>query len=144
MRQITYMHKSAAIERQWHLVDAADRILGQVATEIAVKLIGKGKKEYTPHLDIGDYVVVINAAKVAVTGRKELDKTYFTHSGTPGGLRKRSLSELRSQDSTKIIIHAVNNMLPKNKLRADRLKRLKVYADDQHSHAAQLQEITKG
>ncbi len=144
MRQTTYMHKSAAVERQWHLVDATNRILGQVATEIAVKLIGKGKKEYTPHLDIGDYVVVINAAKVAVTGRKELAKTYFTHSGIPGGLRKRSLSELRSQDPTQIIIHAVNNMLPKNKLRADRLKRLKVYVDEQHAHGAQLQEITKG
>lgn len=143
MQQKTYMLKSADIKREWHLADAGNRILGQVATEIALKLTGRNKKEFTPHIDNGDYVVVINAAKVAVTGKKETDKMYYSHSGIPGGFRKRSLGELRNDKPEEIIISAVNNMLPKNKLRAERLKRLKVYAADQHPHGAQF-KVSKG
>jgi large subunit ribosomal protein L13 len=138
MQQKTYMLKPADVVRSWHLVDANGRILGQVATEVALKLTGRNKKEYTPHVDNGDYVVVINAAKVAVTGRKETNKIYYTHSGVPGGLRERSLGELRKDKPEEIIISAVKNMLPKNKMRAERLKRLKISATEKHAYDAQL------
>jgi len=140
MQQNTYMLKTAEVKRVWHLVDAKDRILGQVATEIAMKLNGRNKREYTPHIDAGDFVVVVNAALVAVTGKKETNKIYYTHSNIPGGFRQRSLTELRRDKPEEIIIKAVNNMLPKNKLRALRLKRLKVYPTAEHPHVSQFEK----
>lgn len=134
MKNTTTMISTAQVERQWIVIDVSGKILGTMATEIATHLIGKHKKDYTPHIEAGDYVVVINAAQVAVTGNKENDKLYYHHTGQPGGLRKRSLGELRETNPEKIITQAVRNMLPKNKLRAVRLRRLKVFAGSEHPH----------
>lgn len=136
--QKTYTQKTSEIKREWHVIDAQDKVLGRVATEIATKLIGKHKKEYTPHIDAGDYVVVINAKAVAVTGNKEQDKMYYTHSNFPGGLKSKNLSKLRAQFPERIIELAVKNMLPKNKLQDQRMARLKVYAGSEHKHKSQL------
>src|SRR5258708_7265565 len=122
----TYMQKSAEVKRTWHLVDAKDKVLGQVATDIAKKLMGKEKVTFTPHIDNGDYVVVINAAEVVVTGRKTERKMYHDHSLFPGGLRSRTFAKLRADAPTEAIERAVHNMLPKNRLRKDRMARLKV------------------
>lgn len=144
MKRASYIHKQSQVIRKWKLFDADGIVLGKLATKIAMALIGKDKKTYTPNLDNGDYAVVINAAKVIVTGQKESKKFYITHSGIPGGLRKRNLAELRRDNPTEIIVRAVNNMLPKNKLRADRLVRLKVFADDQHPYQEQISDESKG
>ena len=128
------MQKTSDVKREWHIVDAQDKILGRLATDIAQKLIGKHKKEYTPHIDAGDYVVVINAEKIAVTGNKEEQKKYYRHSGFPGGLKVRTLGELRETFPERIIEKAVKNMLPKNKLQSPRMTRLKVYAGAEHPH----------
>lgn len=136
--QKSYTQKTSEIKRNWHLVDAKGKVLGRLATDIATKLIGKNKKEYTPHIDGGDYVVVINAAEIEVTGSKETDKIYYRHSGYPGGLKQRSLEELRAQFPERIIENAVRNMLPKNKLQGPRMTRLKVYAGSDHNHQSQL------
>jgi len=136
--QKSYSQKASEIKRQWHKVDAKDRILGRICTDIATKLIGKNKKEYTPHIDAGDYVVVINAAEIAVTGKKEEDKMYYRHSGFPGGFKKRNLSDLRAKFPERIIEKAVKNMLPKNRLQSPRMTRLKVYAGSDHKHESQL------
>ncbi len=136
----TYMQKTSEVSRTWHLIDAKNQVLGTVAVEIAKKLIGKHKKEYTPHIDGGDYVVVINAKELVVTGNKELDKKYYRHSNFPGGLKVRTLSELRQTFPERIIEKAVVNMLPKNKLRDQRMTRLKVYAGAEHKHSAQLKQ----
>ena len=138
--QKTYTQKTSEIKRTWHLIDAKDKVLGRLATDIATKLIGKNKKEYTPHIDAGDYVVVINAKEVAVTGNKEQDKMYYRHSGYPGGLKEKSLGELKKTFPTRIIEKAVFNMLPKNKLRSGRMNRLKVYANADHKHESQLKK----
>ena len=132
--QKTYMQKTSDVKREWHIVDAQDKILGRLATDIAQKLIGKHKKEYTPHIDAGDYVVVVNAAQIAVTGNKEEQKKYYRHSGFPGGLKVRTLGELRETFPERIIEKAVKNMLPKNKLQSPRMTRLKVYAGAEHPH----------
>lgn len=134
----TYMQKTAEVTRQWHVVDAQGRILGQVATEIATKLIGKHKPTFTPHIDGGDFVVVINAAKVEVSGNKIKDKMYYSYSGYPGGLTKRSYGEVQAIRPETIIEKAVYNMLPKNKLRSGRMTRLKVYVGAEHKHQSQL------
>jgi large subunit ribosomal protein L13 len=136
--QKSYSQKTSEIKRQWHIVDAKDKVLGRISTEIATKLIGKNKKEYTPHIDAGDYVVVINAADIAVTGKKEEDKMYYRHSGYPGGFKKQNLAKLRSQFPERIVEKAVKNMLPKNRLQGDRMARLKVYAGSEHNHESQL------
>ena len=136
--QKTYSQKSSEIKRQWHIVDAKDKVLGRISTDIARKLTGKNKKEYTPNIDSGDYVVVINAAEIAVTGNKEDSKMYYRHSGFPGGFKKKNLSELRSQFPERIIENAVRNMLPKNRLQSPRMARLKVYAGSDHNHQSQL------
>ena len=128
------MQKTSDVKREWHIVDAQDKILGRLATDIAQKLIGKHKKEYTPHIDAGDYVVVVNAAQIAVTGNKEEQKKYYRHSGFPGGLKVRTLGELRETFPERIIEKAVKNMLPKNKLQSPRMTRLKVYAGAEHPH----------
>lgn len=132
------MQKASEVVRSWHLVDVSDKVLGVVATEIARKLMGKDKKEYTPHIESGDYVVVINAAQVAVTGNKRDNKMYYRHSNYPGGLRSKTFGELIEQKPEDVITLAVKNMLPKNRLRDVRLARLKVYAGADHKHQSQL------
>lgn len=135
----TYMQKKSDVQRGWHVVDAQDKVLGRLASEIAEYLIGKHKPTYTPHIDGGDYVVVINAAQIAVTGNKASDKMYFRHSGFPGGLKKISFENLREKFPERTIQYAVKNMLPKNKLRSNRMNRLKVYAGAEHPHASQVE-----
>jgi len=132
------MQKTAEITRAWHVVDAQAQVLGQVATKIAVKLMGKNKPTFTPHIDGGDFVVVINAKEVVVTGNKAKAKTYYSYSGFPGGLSSRSFEELQALHPEKIIEKAVYNMLPKNKLRSGRMSRLKIYAGAEHKHQSQL------
>lgn len=136
----TYSTKQKDIKRAWHLVDAKEKILGRVSTEIAELLIGKKKPYFVSYLDCGDFVVVINAAHVAVTGKKEKQKTYFRHSGYPGGLKTVSLGELRLRQPEKIIIHAVSGMLPQNKLRDRMLKRLYVFAAEEHPYKDKFKE----
>jgi len=126
--------KKAEIKRSWHLFDADGQILGRLATQIAGLLIGKGKVNYAPYLDGGDYVVVINAAKVKVTGRKSDQKMYRRHSGYPGGFRELTFRQQMAKDPRKIVLHAVSGMLPKNKLRSPRLRRLKVFTDEKHDY----------
>lgn len=120
-------------KRAWHLVDVKGQILGRVSTRIAGLLIGKDKPEFVPYLDLGDYVVVVNAGKIRVTGKKETDKIYYRHSGYPGGLRSETLGELRKRRPEEIIRRAIKGMLPKNKLQKGRLKRLHIFAGDEHS-----------
>jgi len=134
----TYMQKTAEVERNWHIIDAQGKILGEVAAQAATWLIGKHKPTYTPHIDAGDYVVVINAATVAVTGRKEEEKMYYRHSGQPGGFRQENLARLRQRAPERIIEAAVKGMLPKNKLQADRIVRLKVFAAAEHPYSDKL------
>lgn len=133
----TYSQKPSEISREWYIVDASELPLGRLATIIADKLIGKSKPTYTPHMDAGDYVVVINAAKTVVTGNKETGKIYYRHSGFPGGIKDATLAEVREKFPERIIEAAVKGMLPKNKLSADRMGRLKIFAGEEHTHAAQ-------
>ena len=127
-------------EKKWHLVDADGEILGRLATKIATILMGKHKHSYSPHIDNGDYVVVINAEKVRVTGKKLKQKIYYSHSGYPGGLKEITLGELLKKHPERVIIYAVEGMLPKNKLGRKMIKKLKVYAGPTHPHKAQLPE----
>lgn len=127
--------KTSDIKRSWHLIDVKDQILGRQAVEIAHKLMGKGKSYFANNMDCGDYVVVLNAKAVRTTGKKELLKKYTNYSGYPGGLRTRTLKEVRQQDPTEVITHAVRGMLPKNKLRDQMLKRLYVFAENEHKYA---------
>lgn len=136
----TFSQKPVDVSRRWILIDATDANLGRLSTEIAKYLIGKYKPTYTPHIDGGDYVVVINAEKVPVSGDKELKKIYYRHSGFPGGIRDARLEEVRQKFPERVIEMAVKGMLPKNKLAADRMQRLKVYAGSEHNHAAQKPE----
>ena len=133
----TYSQKSSEIKRDWYLVDASTMPLGKLAVVIADKLMGKSKVTYTPHIDNGDYVVVVNAKDIVVTGEKMTDKMYYRHSGFPGGLTELKLEEVIEKDPAVVIKHAVKGMLPKNKLAADRLARLRVFAGAEHAHAAQ-------
>jgi large subunit ribosomal protein L13 len=133
----TYTAKPREIEQAWRLVDADGQILGRLATEIADTLRGKTKPAYTPHVDTGDFVVVVNAEKVRVTGKKLEQKIYYRHSGYPGGLRERTLAEQLARRPEEVIRKAVKGMLPKNKLAAAQLRKLKVYAGPEHPHAAQ-------
>lgn len=136
----TFSEKTANVTRRWILIDATDAPLGRVANAIAKYLIGKYKPTYTPHIDGGDYVVVINAEKVAVTGNKEEGKVYYRHSGFPGGIKDATLKEVREKFPERIITDAVKGMLPKNKLSVGRLERLKVFVGPEHAHAAQKPE----
>jgi large subunit ribosomal protein L13 len=136
----TYSQKPSEISRRWILIDAAEAPLGRVATQIAKYLIGKYKPTYTPHMDGGDYVVVINAQNAVVTGDKETGKVYYSHSGYPGGISDETLSERREKYPERIIEAAVKGMLPKNKLAADRMARLRVFAGSDHAHTAQTPE----
>lgn len=130
----TYQATPKDIVRQWHLVDLSGQTLGRAATSIATLLIGKHKPTYTSHLDVGDFVVVINSDQLVVTGRKLDQKLYQHHSGYPGGFKERTLKEKLAKDSTKVVELAVRGMLPKNKLQALRLRRLKVYSGKDHPH----------
>lgn len=134
----TYSTKAKDINRHWHVIDANDRILGKVATEAATLLMGKQKAMFSPNMDTGDYVVVVNAAKVKVTGKKMTDKMYYRHSMYPGGLKVISFGDMIKQHPDRIIQHAVKGMLPHNKLGTAMIKKLKVYAGDNHPHKAQL------
>lgn len=133
----TYSQKPSEVTREWFVIDAASAPLGRVATEIAKYLIGKYKPTYTPHIDAGDYVIVINAEKVPVTGNKEEGKIYYRHSGFPGGIKDASLKEVREKAPERIIEAAVKGMIPRNKLAADRLSRLRIFVGEEHAHAAQ-------
>lgn len=133
----TYSAKPESVQREWFIVDAAEQTLGRLATEIALRLKGKHKPEYTPHVDTGDYIVVINADKVRVTGNKTTDKMYYRHTGYPGGLRSISFDKLIDHKPEMVIEQAVKGMLPKNPLGRDMYRKLKVYAGSEHPHAAQ-------
>ncbi|MDP3560331.1 MAG: 50S ribosomal protein L13 [Legionellaceae bacterium] len=137
----TFSAKAHEVERKWFLVDANGKVLGRLAAEIARRLRGKHKPEYTPHVDTGDYIVVINADKVAVTGRKFKDKLYYRHSGYPGGLKTVTFEKMQSRHPGRAIELAVKGMLPKNSLGRDMYRKLKVYAGETHPHDAQQPEI---
>ena len=123
--------------RKWYIVDAEGKTLGRLATAIAVVLRGKDKPTFSPHADMGDYVIVVNAEKVALTGKKETSKFYYKHSGYPGGMRKRSVREVRAKHPERIVESAVRGMLPRNVLGEQQLRKLKVYAGSKHPHLAQ-------
>jgi large subunit ribosomal protein L13 len=136
----TWNAKPGAVERRWYVVDADGQTLGRLATQIADTLRGKRKPEFTPHVDTGDFVVVVNAAKIAVTGQKLDQKMYHRHSGYPGGLRSRTLREQLERRPTEVIRKAVKGMLPRNRLSRAQLGKLKVYAGPEHPHQAQSPE----
>lgn len=133
----TFSAKESEVKRDWVIVDASKAVLGRLSTEVARRLRGKHKAEYTPHVDTGDYVIVINAEKVRVTGRKFKEKTYYHHSGFPGGIKSISFDKLQKTHPTRIIERAVKGMLPKNPLGREMYRKLKVYAGTEHPHAAQ-------
>lgn len=136
----TFFLKSGEITKKWYIVDAQDQVLGRLATKIATVLRGKHKPEFTPHLDMGDNVIVINADKVNVSGKKETDKTYHWHTLFPGGLKKRSYTEMKAKAPEKIIEKAVKGMLPKNKLAREQMKNLRVFIGTDHPHTSQKPE----
>ena len=136
----TYSPKKDEVDRRWFVVDAADKKVGRISTEVARLLTGKHKPEYARHIDTGDFVIVINASKVVLTGRKEEQKIYYRHSTHPGGLKAESAARLRRRVPSKIIERAVWGMLPKNRLGRKQIRKLKVYAGPEHPHQAQQPE----
>ena len=140
----TYMAKPHQIKRRWYIIDAAGHPLGRIATEAARLLRGKHKPEFTPHLDTGDHVVILNAGQVVLTGRKLEQKFYYRHSGYPGGLKKVDYATLMDKKPEQAVYMAVRGMLPHNKLGRAMLKKLRVYRDDQHSHQAQNPQTWEG
>ena len=138
----TYTTKASDIERQWHVIDASDKILGRLATQIATLLMGKHKPMFSRNLDTGDFVVVINADKVRVTGNKAKQKIYYRHSGYPGGLKSITLERMMQTYPTRVIEYAVKGMLPHTRLGASMKKKLRVYAGDTHPHLAQTKTTT--
>ena len=137
----TYSAKQGEVERTWYVIDAKNKVLGKVASKVAVILRGKHKPVFTPHVDTGDFVVVINAKKVHLTGRKLTDKLYYRHSGYPGGLKTMSAEEMLKKKPASLIKHAVRGMLPKNKLGRKQLTKLKVYSSSDHPHKAQTPKV---
>ncbi len=133
----TYSPKASELTHKWYLVDAKDKVLGRLATEIATRLRGKHKAEFAPHMDNGDFIVVINCEKIKVTGNKLADKKYYRHSGYVGGLHEITLEKLLASHPERVLMNAVRGMLPKNRLGRAMLKKLKVYAGPEHPHAAQ-------
>ena len=133
----TFSAKQETVKREWFVIDATDKVLGRLSTEIARRLRGKHKPEYTPHVDTGDYIVIVNAEKVRVTGNKEQDKIYYHHTGFVGSLKSVNLAKLRKEHPERIIEKSVKGMLPKNSLGRTMFKKLKVYAGATHEHAAQ-------
>jgi len=134
----TYSPKEKEIQREWHVIDADGAILGEVATKAAVLLRGKHKPMWAPHMDVGDYVIIVNAAKVAVTGKKRSDKIYYRHSGYPGGLKSPTFEDVMAKDPRRVIEHAIKGMLPKNALGRAMYGKLRVYAGAEHPHRGQL------
>jgi large subunit ribosomal protein L13 len=137
MERRTWSPKARDVQHDWYVVDAEGQTLGRLATVIASTLRGKNKPTYAPHMDMGDYVVVVNAEKVAVTGKKETEKLYSRHSGYPGGLTQVSVRQVRARHPERLIKYAVRGMLPKSALGQDQLRKLKVYAGPDHPHAGQ-------
>ena len=133
----TYSAKPLEVEAKWYIIDAEGKTLGRLAVTIANILRGKNKPEFTPHVDTGDFVVVINSSKIHVTGKKETDKIYYHHTGFPGGLRSMNFRDLQAKDPTRALMKAVKGMLQKNTLGANQLTKLKVYEAAEHPHAAQ-------
>jgi large subunit ribosomal protein L13 len=136
----TYVATPATRERNWVVIDAAGKTLGRLATQIADTLRGKRKPEYTPHCDVGDFVIVVNAERISVTGKKREEKRYYRHSGYPGGLRSRSLEEMLERRPEEVIRLAVRGMMPRSRLGRAQLRKLKIYAGPEHPHAAQKPE----
>ncbi|NMB45313.1 MAG: 50S ribosomal protein L13 [Firmicutes bacterium] len=134
----TYMARPADIERNWYVVDAEDKVLGRLAAEIATILRGKHKSQFTPHIDTGDFVIVVNAEKIKLTGRKREQKTYYWHTGYPGGLRSQTAGDLLAKKPEEVIRKAVWGMMPKNNLGRNQMKKLKVYVGPEHPHMAQM------
>ena len=130
----TVQIKPAEVKREWHIIDAKGKVLGEISTKIATWLTGKHKVSFTPHVDSGDFVVVINAAAVDVTGNKREDKMYYSHSMIPGGFKQANFTQVMEKDPRKVIEHAVSGMLPKNKMRDPRLARLKIFAGEEHTY----------
>ncbi|MCJ7523417.1 MAG: 50S ribosomal protein L13 [Dehalococcoidia bacterium] len=139
----TYSTKASDIERKWLVMDASGKTLGRLASEIASILKGKHKPIYSPHLDVGDYVIVVNAAEIKVTGNKLTQKIYYRHSGYPGGLKSITLGRMMETHPTRVIEHAVKGMLPHNRLGAAMFKKLKVYPGAEHPHQGQVKAIEK-
>ena len=133
----TFSAKPETVKRDWYVIDAEGKTLGRLATEVARRLRGKHKAEYTPHVDTGDYIIVVNAEKVTVTGNKTSDKMYYSHSGYPGGIREINFEKLQARKPEMIIEKAVKGMLPRNPLGRAMFRKLKVYAGENHNHAAQ-------
>lgn len=133
----TFSARPQTVKRDWYVIDATDKVLGRLATEVARRLRGKHKAEYTPHVDTGDYIVIVNADKIRVTGNKEKVKTYYNHSGYPGGMKATTLDKMRIKAPERIIETAVKGMLPKNPLGRAMFRKLKVYAGPEHNHQAQ-------
>lgn len=133
----TYNAKEQTVQRNWFVIDATDKILGRVASEVALRLRGKHKPEYTPHVDTGDFIIVVNASKLRVTGTKSLNKKYYHHSGYPGGIKETNFEKLQQRHPGRALEKAVKGMLPKGPLGYAMIKKLKVYAGDTHPHAAQ-------
>jgi large subunit ribosomal protein L13 len=143
----TFSAKPSDVTRNWYVIDASQAPLGRISTEAAQLLTGKKKAIFTSHIDCGDYVVIINASNLQVTGQKMTDKKYYHHTGFPGGIKEAALRDVMAKNPAKAIEKSIRGMLPVNKLRADRLKRLKVYADDNHKHQAQnptVLDLSKG
>jgi large subunit ribosomal protein L13 len=139
----TYSAKPTEVTRKWYILDASEMTLGRLSTIAATLLLGKGKPMFTHHIDTGDYVIVINSDSLIVTGNKLEDKSYYRHSGYPGGLKTKSLKEKMDDGSEFVIEHSIRGMLPVNKLRDGRLARLKVFKDEKHNHDAQKPEVYK-
>lgn len=133
----TFSPKPGDVSRAWHVIDATDVVLGRLAAQAATLLRGKHKPTFAPHMDMGDFVVIVNAEKIAVSGNKRTDKIIYNHSGYPGGLRQRTLGEMLEKQPDRLVEKAVHGMLPKNKLGRAMAKKLKVYAGPDHPHAAQ-------
>jgi large subunit ribosomal protein L13 len=137
----TFSAKTETVQRSWFVVDATNKVLGRLATEVARRLRGKHKAEYTPHVDTGDYIIITNAEKVRVTGNKKAAKLYYRHSGYPGGLKTTTLQDLQKKSPESVIEHAVKGMLPRNPLGRAMFRKLKVYAGDAHQHTAQQPQV---
>lgn len=141
---VTHATKKSEQKYNWHFINADNKVLGRLSTDICVLLTGKNKVNYVPYLNMGDKVVVYNSKKIAVTGTKELNKMYYSHSGTVGNLKTKNLSQVRAHNSKRILLDAVTGMLPKNRLRNDRLANLYIYEDDKHPHQAQEKGAING
>ena len=137
----TYMAKAEIIDRKWYVADASGKVLGRLASEIALRLRGKHKASYTPHVDTGDFIIVVNAEKILLTGKKLTDKVYYSYSGYPGGLRETTAGKMLAEKPENLIRIAVQGMLPKTNLGRKMLKKLKVYSGNTHIHEAQCPEI---